>query len=127
MLDAEFAYVQPHSGAQANAAAALVSPGERPLGLDLAMAVTLTHGMKLNFSDKLYGSGCYGVDPVTGRIDNHAAAFRGHRRRKSVRTSGRPRHAGGPAKAVTFNIAGLRSSSSASAARFLVLSSSPTG
>jgi glycine hydroxymethyltransferase len=50
LFDAEFANVQPHSGAQANAAvlAALMSPGERLLGLDLANGGHLTHGMKLS-------------------------------------------------------------------------------
>jgi glycine hydroxymethyltransferase len=74
LFDAEFANVQPHSGAQANAAvlAALMSPGERLLGLDLANGGHLTHGMKLNFSGKVYESGCYGVDPDSGRIDMDA-------------------------------------------------------
>jgi glycine hydroxymethyltransferase len=74
LFGAEFANVQPHSGAQANAAvlASLMSPGERLLGLDLANGGHLTHGMKLNFSGKVYESGCYGVDPVTGRIDMDA-------------------------------------------------------
>ncbi|MFG1930972.1 serine hydroxymethyltransferase [Mycobacterium sp. NPDC048908] len=74
LFGAEFANVQPHSGAQANAAvlAALMAPGERLLGLDLANGGHLTHGMKLNFSGKVYESGCYGVDPVSGRIDMDA-------------------------------------------------------
>jgi glycine hydroxymethyltransferase len=74
LFDAEFANVQPHSGAQANAAvlAALMAPGERLLGLDLANGGHLTHGMKLNFSGRLYESACYGVDPVTGLIDMDA-------------------------------------------------------
>jgi glycine hydroxymethyltransferase len=71
LFGAEFANVQPHSGAQANAAvlAALMNPGQRLLGLDLANGGHLTHGMKLNFSGKVYESGFYGVDPQTGRID----------------------------------------------------------
>jgi glycine hydroxymethyltransferase len=74
LFDAEFANVQPHSGAQANAAvlAALMAPGERLLGLDLANGGHLTHGMKLNFSGRVYESACYGVDPVTGLIDMDA-------------------------------------------------------
>ena len=74
LFDAEFANVQPHSGAQANAAvlAALMAPGERLLGLDLANGGHLTHGMKLNFSGRVYESACYGVDPATGLIDMDA-------------------------------------------------------
>ncbi|WP_102145751.1 serine hydroxymethyltransferase [Mycobacterium hubeiense] len=74
LFGAEFANVQPHSGAQANAAvlAALMSPGERLLGLDLANGGHLTHGMKLNFSGKVYESGFYGVDAATGLIDMDA-------------------------------------------------------
>ncbi|BDY26428.1 serine hydroxymethyltransferase [Mycolicibacterium mageritense] len=78
LFGAEFANVQPHSGAQANAAvlAALMAPGERLLGLDLANGGHLTHGMKLNFSGKVYESGFYGVDPATGLIDMDAVRER---------------------------------------------------
>lgn len=71
LFGAEFANVQPHSGAQANAAVlmALMSPKERLLGLDLAHGGHLTHGMRLNFSGKLYETGTYGVDPDTMMID----------------------------------------------------------
>ncbi|MEO6793929.1 MAG: serine hydroxymethyltransferase [Mycobacterium sp.] len=71
LFGAEFANVQPHSGAQANAAVlqALMEPGDRLLGLDLANGGHLTHGMRLNFSGKLYENAFYGVDPVTHRID----------------------------------------------------------
>ncbi len=71
LFGAEFANIQPHSGAQANAAvlAALMKPGERLLGLDLAFGGHLIHGMKLNFSGMVYDSGYYGVDAATGRID----------------------------------------------------------
>jgi glycine hydroxymethyltransferase len=74
LFGAEFANVQPHSGAQANAAvlAALMTPGERLLGLDLANGGHLTHGMRLNFSGKLYEAGFYGVDPKTHLIDMDA-------------------------------------------------------
>src|SRR5699024_6158503 len=56
LFGAEFANVQPHAGAQANAAVldALVNAGDRILGLDLADGGHLAHGMKLNFSGKLY-------------------------------------------------------------------------
>ncbi len=66
----EFANVQPHSGAQANAAvlAALMEPGEGLLGLDLANGGHLTHGMRLNFSGKFYETGFYGVSD-SGRIE----------------------------------------------------------
>ncbi|MGB3481055.1 MAG: serine hydroxymethyltransferase [Mycobacterium sp.] len=74
LFGAEFANVQPHSGAQANSAvlAALMSPGERLLGLDLSQGGHLTHGMKLNFSGRIYESGFYGVDPQTGLLDMDA-------------------------------------------------------
>jgi glycine hydroxymethyltransferase len=71
LFGAGYANVQPHSGAQANAAvlAALASPGDRILGLELAHGGHLTHGMKLNFSGKLYDANAYGVDPQTARVD----------------------------------------------------------
>ncbi|HVQ98102.1 MAG TPA: serine hydroxymethyltransferase [Mycobacterium sp.] len=74
LFGADFANVQPHSGAQANAAVlhALMSPGEHLLGLDLANGGHLTHGMRLNFSGKLYEAGFYGVDPTTHLIDMDA-------------------------------------------------------
>ncbi len=70
LFGAEFANVQPHSGAQANAAvlAALMEPGEGLLGLDLANGGHLTHGMRLNFSGKFYETGFYGVSD-SGRIE----------------------------------------------------------
>ncbi|WGW14099.1 serine hydroxymethyltransferase [Saxibacter everestensis] len=71
LFGADFANVQPHSGAQANAAVlhALASAGDRILGLELAHGGHLTHGMKLNFSGKLYDVAGYGVDPQTFRVD----------------------------------------------------------
>ncbi|KQQ10341.1 serine hydroxymethyltransferase [Rathayibacter sp. Leaf296] len=71
LFGAEFANVQPHSGATANAAAlsALIQPGDTILGLELAHGGHLTHGMKLNFSGKLYNATAYGVDPQSFRID----------------------------------------------------------
>ena len=56
LFGAEFANVQPHSGASANAAvlSAIARPGDRILGLELAHGGHLTHGMRLNFSGKLY-------------------------------------------------------------------------
>jgi len=71
LFGAEFANVQPHSGATANAAvlSAIATPGDTILGLELAHGGHLTHGMKLNFSGKLYNSVSYGVDPSTFLID----------------------------------------------------------
>jgi len=71
LFGAEFANVQPHSGAQANAAVlmALMNPGERLLGLDLAHGGHLTHGMRLNFSGKLYEVHSYGVSKEDHRVD----------------------------------------------------------
>ncbi|MDI2098682.1 serine hydroxymethyltransferase [Ruicaihuangia caeni] len=71
LFGAKFANVQPHAGAQANAAVlhAIAKPGDRILGLELAHGGHLTHGMRLNFSGRLYEAHAYGVDPETMRID----------------------------------------------------------
>ena len=71
LFGAEFANVQPHAGAQANAAVlhALINAGDKIMGLDLAHGGHLTHGMKLNFSGKLHHVAAYGVDKDTMRID----------------------------------------------------------
>ncbi|MBL3700523.1 serine hydroxymethyltransferase [Leucobacter luti] len=71
LFGAEFANVQPHSGAQANAAVmhALIRPGDTILGLNLAHGGHLTHGMKINFSGRLYEVAAYGVDEETLRVD----------------------------------------------------------
>ncbi|RSM63340.1 serine hydroxymethyltransferase [Amycolatopsis sp. WAC 01376] len=71
LFGAEHANVQPHSGAQANAAAmvAVLNPGDTILGLDLAHGGHLTHGMKINFSGKLYNVVAYHVDKETGIVD----------------------------------------------------------
>ncbi len=71
LFGAEAANVQPHSGAQANAAAmfALLKPGDTILGLNLAHGGHLTHGMKINFSGKLYNVVPYHVDAETNRVD----------------------------------------------------------
>ncbi|MCL2550988.1 MAG: serine hydroxymethyltransferase [Actinomycetia bacterium] len=71
LFGAEAANVQPHSGAQANAAAmfALLKPGDTILGLDLAHGGHLTHGMRINFSGKLYKVAAYHVDEQTNRVD----------------------------------------------------------
>jgi glycine hydroxymethyltransferase len=71
LFGATYANVQPHSGAQANAAvmAALLSPGDTILGLALAHGGHLTHGMKLNFSGKLYDVAAYHVSENDFRVD----------------------------------------------------------
>lgn len=71
LFGAEYANVQPHSGAQANAAAlsAMITPGDKILGLSLAHGGHLTHGMKLNFSGKLYNVAAYQVEQDTFRVD----------------------------------------------------------
>src|SRR5690349_12822118 len=71
LFGAEFANVQPHSGAQANAAAmhALIQPGDTIMGLDLAHGGHLTHGMRINFSGKLYKVVPYQVREDDHRID----------------------------------------------------------
>ena len=71
LFGAAHANVQPHSGAQANAAVlhALANAGDTILGLELAHGGHLTHGMKLNFSGPLYEVAAYGVDPLTYLVD----------------------------------------------------------
>jgi glycine hydroxymethyltransferase len=71
LFGAEFANVQPHSGAQANAAAmfALLQPGDTIMGLSLAHGGHLTHGMKINFSGKLYNVVPYHVRESDLRVD----------------------------------------------------------
>lgn len=71
LFGADHANVQPHSGAQANNAVmhALLTPGDKIMGLSLAHGGHLTHGMKLNVSGKLYEVVAYGVDEETGRVN----------------------------------------------------------
>ena len=71
LFGAEHANVQPHAGAQANIAVyhALLQPGDKLMGLELAHGGHLTHGMKLNASGRLYEIVTYGVDRETSRID----------------------------------------------------------
>lgn len=71
LFGADYANVQPHSGAQANAAAlqAMAEPGATILGLDLAHGGHLTHGMRLNFSGRYYNPVAYQVDPETYHVD----------------------------------------------------------
>jgi glycine hydroxymethyltransferase len=67
----DYANVQPHSGAQANAALmlAILKPGDKILGLDLSMGGHLTHGSPVNFSGKLYDAHFYGVEKETGLVN----------------------------------------------------------
>lgn len=71
LFGAEWANVQPHSGAQANAAVMLacLKPGDKILGFDLSHGGHLTHGSPVNFSGKLYQPSFYGVEKETGIID----------------------------------------------------------
>lgn len=71
IFNCEYANVQPHSGAQANAAVmlAILQPGDKILGLDLSMGGHLTHGSPVNFSGKLYQALSYGVRKETGLVD----------------------------------------------------------
>ena len=71
IFNCEYANVQPHSGAQANASLmlAILQPGDKILGLDLSMGGHLTHGSPVNFSGKLYEAHFYGVKKETGIVD----------------------------------------------------------
>jgi glycine hydroxymethyltransferase len=71
VFNCEYANVQPHSGAQANAALmlAILQPGDAILGLDLSMGGHLTHGSPVNFSGKLYKPHFYGVQRESGLLD----------------------------------------------------------
>ncbi|MEQ8242962.1 serine hydroxymethyltransferase [Fulvivirga sp.] len=71
LFGASWANVQPHSGAQANAAVmlAVLNPGDKILGFDLSHGGHLTHGSPVNFSGKLYNPSFYGVEKSTGLID----------------------------------------------------------
>jgi glycine hydroxymethyltransferase len=76
LFDAEYANVQPHSGSQANMAVyfALLKPGDKVLGMDLAHGGHLTHGSPASFSGRLFQFHHYGVDPETGCLDYDAVA-----------------------------------------------------
>jgi glycine hydroxymethyltransferase len=86
LFGADHANVQPHSGATANAAVlhALINAGDKILGLELAHGGHLTHGMKLNFSGRLYEVGAYGVDPETFLVDMDKVRETAHAQRPDV-------------------------------------------
>lgn len=76
LFNAEWANVQPHSGAQANAAVflACLQPGDKILGFNLAHGGHLSHGSPVNYSGKVYNPAFYGVEEETGRIDMEQVA-----------------------------------------------------
>ena len=90
LFGAEHANVQPHSGASANAAVlmALANPGDRILGLELAHGGHLTHGMRLNFSGKMYEAHAYGLNPDTFLIDMDIVRARAHEVKPHVLIAG---------------------------------------
>jgi glycine hydroxymethyltransferase len=90
LFGAEHANVQPHSGAQANAAVyqALLDPGDTFLGLELAHGGHLTHGMRINVSGRLYNVVAYGVDPETSLIDMDAVERLAHEHRPKLIMAG---------------------------------------
>jgi glycine hydroxymethyltransferase len=90
LFGAEHANVQPHSGAQANAATyfALMDPGDTLMGLELAHGGHLTHGMKINLSGKLYDIASYQVDRETSRIDMDEVERIARERRPKVLLAG---------------------------------------
>ncbi len=90
LFGAEHANVQPHSGAQANAAVfhALLTPGDTLMGLELAHGGHLTHGMKLNVSGRLYDIAPYQVDRETSLIDMDEVARVAQQRRPKMILAG---------------------------------------
>jgi glycine hydroxymethyltransferase len=90
LFGAEHANVQPHAGAQANAAAyqALLQPGDVLMGLELAHGGHLTHGMKINFSGRLYEIAAYQVDRESSLIDMDEVQRLAQERRPKVILAG---------------------------------------
>ena len=90
LFGAEHANVQPHSGASANAAVlmALANPGDRILGLELAHGGHLTHGMRLNFSGKMYEAHAYELNPETHMVDMDIVRARAHEVKPAVLIAG---------------------------------------
>ena len=97
LFNAAYANVQPHSGASASAAVlhALAKPGDTILGLELAHGGHLTHGMKLNFSGKVYNATSYGVDSESFLVDMNVVRDKALEHRPTVLIAGwsaYPRH-----------------------------------
>ena len=90
LFGADHANVQPHSGASANAAVlmALANPGDSILGLELAHGGHLTHGMRLNFSGKMYQAHSYELNPDTHLIDMDIVRKRAHETKPTVLIAG---------------------------------------
>jgi glycine hydroxymethyltransferase len=90
LFEAKYANVQPHSGAQANAAVFLVlaKPGDRILGLDLAHGGHLTHGSKVNFSGLIYESHFYQLQAGTDLIDMDEVRAKAHEIRPKIIVAG---------------------------------------
>jgi glycine hydroxymethyltransferase len=90
LFGAEHANVQPHAGAQANAAVyhAFLQPGDTILGLELAHGGHLTHGMRINVSGRLYDIAAYGVDRETSRLDMDDVARIARERRPKLIMAG---------------------------------------
>jgi len=90
LFKADHANVQPHSGASANAAVlmALANPGDRILGLELAHGGHLTHGMRLNFSGKMYEAHAYELNPETYLVDMDIVRARAHEVKPAVIIAG---------------------------------------
>ena len=107
LFGAEHANVQPHAGAQANAAAfhALMQPGDTLMGLALPHGGHLSHGMKINFSGRLYDIAAYEVDRETSLIDMDAVARMAEERRPKVH----PRRAGRRTRGSSTSRASARS------------------
>lgn len=90
LFGAEYANVQPHSGAQANTAVyfALLNPGDTILGMNLAHGGHLTHGSPLNISGKYFNVAFYGVEPDTGRIDYEKVFAAAHEHKPKIIVTG---------------------------------------
>jgi len=90
LFGSEYANVQPHSGASANAAVlhALARHGDTVLGLSLDHGGHLTHGMKINFSGRLYDIVAYGVDPETSLVDMDEVRRLAHEHKPKVIIAG---------------------------------------
>lgn len=90
LFGAEWANVQPHSGAQANAAVmlAILKPNDKILGFDLSHGGHLTHGSPVNFSGKLYQPSFYGVEKETGVINYDKVAETAQKERPKLMICG---------------------------------------